>query len=49
MFEGNNSLRKRARRGELDKWVFRKVFLFADIIFVFMEASSWKTSKEEML
>lgn len=46
MFAGNNSLRKRARRGGLDKQVFQKAVLFTDTIFF---ASSWKTSKKEIL
>lgn len=46
VFAGNNSLRKRARRGGLDKQVFQKAVLFGDLIFL---APSQKTSKKEAL
>lgn len=44
VFAGNNSLRKRARRGGLDKQVFQKAVLFEDLIFL---ASSQKTYKKD--
>lgn len=46
MFTDNNSLKKGARRDRLDKQVFQKGGLFADIIFL---ASSKKPSKKEIL